>query len=272
MSKPSVLVLADPGDIVARRVVSIVGGAADVRWLTPLDLVVGRWVHEVGTRSVRSRIQVRGRWFELDASVPTLNRVRRLPPAPAGFASQRDREYAMAERHALVLSALSGLSATTVNPPSPPSLSGADLTPAGWLRLAASLGLPIRPLSLTTDARRHPSPGRAAVHWPSLEPLAPAVPIGRSPVGWMEPVSDPQRCWVVGESVERLDASAAAALPEDDLVRLARGACCRLLEVVVALDERGVEVVASVQPHPLDVPDIVAAAVADLLLSRVAES
>lgn len=264
LSRASVLVLAEPDDALARRVASAVHRSADVVWLTPSDLVLGRWVHDVEAGAVRSRIKVSGTWHDFGDVVATLNRVRRLPPAPAAFAAQSDREYAMAERHALVLSALAGLSAPVVNPPSPPSLSGADLTPAGWLRLAASLGLPVRPLSLTTDARAHPRPGWAAAHWPSLEPLAAGVPIGRRPVAWMAPIREPVRRWVVGDAVDGADVH--------DLARLARAGDCLLLEVVVARDERDVDVVASADPHPPDVPDVVAAALADLLLSRVAVS
>jgi hypothetical protein len=267
-----VLVLATSDDRVAGRVVSRLGASADAVWLTPADLVVGRWEHVVDQNRVDSRVRVRGEWHDLGATAATLNRLRGLPVPRVAFPSDADREYAVAERHALVLSVLAGLPGPVVNPPSPPSLSGPDLSPAAWLGLAASLGLPVRATSVTTDARRHPRPGSRAAHWPSLQPLDAGLPVGRRPVAWVAPVVGAVRCWLVGNTLV-----SDAALDVDarvgglDLARLADAARCSLLEVVVGRDATGEAVVVSVEAHPLDVPPRIADHLVHRMLRTVSQ-
>jgi len=272
LSGPRFLVLANAGDALAGRVAvgmrQAAGPGAHVLWLTPTDLVLGRWEHRVSSAGVRTWLQVDGEWRGLDDVAATLNRLRWLPPVAGGFASTDDADYASAERHALVTSAVHGLAGTVVNPPTPPSLSGPDLTSAGWLRLAASLGLAVRGTVATTDARRHPRPGWQPARWPSLVPVPTTVPLGARPVVWMAPVTAPRRCWVVGESVIVSEGTGCRA-GGLDLRRLARAAGCLLLEVLLARDDRGEVVLAGADPFPVDVPDEVLDAVLDLLLARV---
>lgn len=272
------LVLADPHDRLARRLLACTTGRVEAVWLTPGDLVRGRWEHRVGRArtgadspvEVRSRVHCRGRWHDLTQVCGTLNRVRWLPPASAGFASEDDREYAAAELHALLLSVLAALPGVVVNRPVPPSLSGADLTPAGWLALAASVGLPGRRSVLTTDARRHPRPGWSARRWPGLDALPPAIPPGPRPVVWLEPVGTVHRCWVVGDAVVPADEAAARLAAEVDVVRLARAGGCSLLEVGLALDDGGRVVLVGADAVPDDVPDHVLDALVHALLRGAA--
>lgn len=278
MTARLLLVLADRDDRLAQRLVALTAGSVETVWLTPRDLVMGRWEHHVrprrpgaGSRAeVRSRVHCRGQWRDLAQVCATLNRVRWLPPAAAGFASANDREYAAAERHALLMSVLAALPGPVVNGPVPPSLAGADLTPAGWLALAASVGLPVRRTVLTTDARRHPRPGWSARCWPGLDALPLGIPPGPRPVVWVEPVLAVHRCWVVGDTVMPADATAAGLVDEMDVAPLAKAGGCALLEVGLARDLGGRAVVVGADAWPDDVPDSVLDALVGALLRHAA--
>jgi hypothetical protein len=267
------LVLADAGDRLARHLASVAADHAEIVWVTPTDLVLGRWQHRVVSRGshahIGSHLYVRDRWWDLQRASATLNRVGWLPASPAAFRSSADREYAAAERHALVLSVIAGLNGVVVNAPSPPSLVGPDLTPAGWLALAASVGLPVRRAILTTDARRHPRPGWSARQWPSLHPLPAGIPPGPRPVVWLAPVFDEHRCWVVGEDVIPGDPMAGRLAADVDLANLACSSGCTLLEVGLARNDEGATVVLDADPTPVDVPGAVVQAVLRVLLGPV---
>jgi len=268
LSRPSFLVLGESGDALAQGVAAAMRSATaradDVLWLTPTNLVRARWEHRVSTAGARTRVFVSGEWHALDGVVATLNRLRWLP-ASGTFTSDDDADYAASERHALVISALHGLSGVVVNPPAPPSLSGPDLTPAAWLRLAARLGLPVREAVVTTDGRRHPRGGWQPARWPSLEPEPAGLPIGERPVVWLAPMQVTGRCWVVGESTIASDGS-AAEVPGLDMRSLARAARCQLLEVLVGRGGSGRMVLAAVDPFPVDLPTAVHEAVLALLV------
>lgn len=278
MTKTVLLVLAEPGDHLAQRLVATTADAVETVWLTPHDLVAARWEHRLTASAgsgrpnavAESRVYHRGRWRDLRRVSATLNRLRVSPPPAAVFSSDADREYAVAERHAMLLSVLAALPGVVVNRPVPPSLAGADLTLAGWLALAASVSLPVRGTALTTDARRHPRAGWLACSWPQAAPLPPGVPAGPRPVIWLAPVSTPHRCWVVGEAVVPGDATAASFANEVDVVRLARAAGCALLEVGLARDDAGRIVVVGADPSPVDVPEPVLRALAGTLGASVA--
>lgn len=272
------LVLAEPGDELAQRLVAATADTVETMWLTPHDLVAARWEHRLTTApgsggvgaAAESRVYHRGRWRDLRRVSATLNRLRVSPPPAAGFSSDADREYAVAERHALLLSVLAALPGMVVNRPVAPSLAGADLTLAGWLALAASVSLPVRATVLSTDARRHPRPGWSACWWPAADPLPPGLPPGPRPAIWLAPVSTPHRCWVVGDAVVPADATAGRLVDEIDVARLARAGGCALLEVGLARDEAGRIVVVAADPFPVDAPEQVLRALARTLLPSVA--
>ncbi len=198
-----------------------------------------------------------------------LNRLSWVPAVP--FEAAVDRDYSLMERHALVLSALAGIQGPMVNRPFPPSLAGPLLGPAAWLALASRAGLPVRRTRLTTDARRWSPPGWEAVSWELLtgdglgEPLHPAVPPGRRPAAWMEPITDVVVTTVVGALVLGAPDEAAAATCR----ALADAVHCTLLAVTLARRASdGAWVVFEADPRPPAVPHAAVEAVVDVLTAE----
>jgi hypothetical protein len=255
------LILAEASDPVAAGVARRAAeGGAVLRWLTSDHLATARWDHRIDGQvggGAETRLRTAdGTTTELGEVLGVLNRLRWLPPVP--FASVDDRDYGAMERHALVTSALAALEGTVVNPVSPPSLSGPVLSPVAWTALAAASGLPTRRLRLTTDGRRWPARGWEGLDWqtvldPGVEavPLHQAVPVGRRPVVWAEPVGPPHHVTVVGPDVLGSPDAAWA----ERCRRLAEAAGCGLLQVTLAQRAAGEDwVVTGAEPTPTVVP------------------
>lgn len=197
------------------------------------------WSHRQANGEVRTIIDlVDGRSLDSDAIGAVLNRAR-YPPAPF-FPRPRDRDYAVMETFALLLSWLQSLSALVVNRPSPRGLGGSERTLLEWLHLAVASGLTARRVRFTTDGRRFHVAGRRAhqppfAHWGALgPPLDGAVPAGARPTLFAEEVGALERVTVIGERTFGARKQHAAALR-----RLAATAGCSLLEVELASSPTG---------------------------------
>ena len=267
------LILADRDDVVAADVAartSATGG--EWTWLSPLDLATASWTHTVPggrTGAVATRIRTAGGFTaDLASFTGVLNRVAWLPPVP--YSSADDRDYALMERHALHTSVLAGIAAPMANPVRPPSLSGPMLDAVAWLALAARARIPARGMRLTTDGRRWREQGWVPLDWQAVTtpggeatiPLHAAVPVGRRPVAWAEPVGPTHRVTVVGDG---------AYEPPDvewgrHCVRLTAASGCRLLQVALARRASdGSWVVIGADPNPAALEPAAVEALVDLM-------
>ena len=102
-----------------------------------------RWVHRLADPPAESEItlhdgtQIRG---------PETGVVfNRLQCVDMPHFAAADREYALMEMHALILSWLASLPCPVINVPAPQGLAGADRSQLAWQYLAAKAGLPSKP-------------------------------------------------------------------------------------------------------------------------------
>ena len=65
-----------------------------------------------------------------------------------------DRAYLASEIHAFLVFVLAGTSARVVNPINEGAFGEAALRPHRWIQLASQLGIPLRPLRVTSESRR----------------------------------------------------------------------------------------------------------------------
>lgn len=265
------LILADRHDIVAAGVAARMSAAGgEWTWLSPLDLATASWTHTVGGGgAVSTRVRTAGGFTaDLVAVTGVLNRIAWLPPVP--YSSADDRDYAVMERHALHTSVLAGVAAPMANPVRPPSLSGPMLDSVAWLAMAAGARIPVRGMRLTTDGRRWREEGWVPLDWQAVTtpggeatiPLHAAVPVGRRPVAWAEPVGPEHLVTVVGDR--------AYEPPGVEWGRqcatLTAASGCLLLQV--ALAQRAADgswVVVGADPNPAAVPPAAIEALVELL-------
>jgi len=262
------LVLADANDDIATGVARAATGAgAPWLWLTPADLSAARWAHRLFGSSVATRVVTAdGRDLDLADATGVLNRLSWLPPV--ALSRPEDRQYAMAEQHALLTSVLASLSCPVVNPVRPPSLAGPMLDLAGWLAIATRCGIPTGGMRATTNGRRWTAPGWQRLPWQSImtlghgagPPSHPSVPTGSRPVVWAEPLDPGPVITAVGTRVF----GAPDPAWQDHARRLAAAAGCPLLQVT--LGARGPSwVLVGVEPTPAVAPPAAAHALLDLL-------
>lgn len=154
--RPRLLVIADACDRGARAVAEVVAarhGEQAVRTVAPATLTtLATWQHRIvrGRASTSVRLPD-GTWLADPPAPVVLNRMRWVitPTMP----SEVDRQDAVMELHALLLSWLAGLDAAVVNPPTPANLAGVGLTELDVLARLAHRGLPVRTFELTTQRR-----------------------------------------------------------------------------------------------------------------------
>jgi hypothetical protein len=87
------------------------------------------------------------------------NRLQYVDMPHFAASAPEDREYAVMEMFALLLSWLKALHCPIVNPISPRSLGGGVHSSLAWQYLAAKAGLPTARLRLTSSLRRYSVPG-----------------------------------------------------------------------------------------------------------------
>ena len=124
----------------------------DVKLVSAEEIVYApRWVHRLADSPVESEITLHdGTLIRGPETGVVFNRLQRVDMpqfAPA------DREYALMEMHALILSWLLSLPCPVINAPAPQGLAGADRSPLAWQYLAAKAGLPCKPGARVDDYR-----------------------------------------------------------------------------------------------------------------------
>jgi hypothetical protein len=246
--RPRLLVVADASDRGAHAVARLVAtrhGAHAVRTVAPAILTTAAvWQHRiVGGRPETSLGLPDGTWLADPPAAVVLNRTRWVIAPP--MHSDADRQYAVMELHAVLLSWLAGLDALVVNPPAPSNLAGVGTTDLDLLAQLARHGLPVRTIELTTQRRA----------------AAPPLPVQADPpYRWC-----PEPC---GRARVLVAGSAAIGGPPE-VERLCREVAevlgCPVLEVSLVREAARGWVVSAVDPLPaLDAPAEVQA-VADMI-------
>lgn len=231
--RPRLLVVADASDRGAQAVAEVVAarhGEQAVRRVAPATLTTSAaWQHRIVAGRASTSLQLPdGSWLGDPPAAVVLNRTRWVMPPT--MSSAADRQYAVMELHALLLSWFAGLDALVVNPPTPSNLAGVGFTDLDLLAHLTRRGLPIRTLELTTQRRSA-----------SSAPAAHADP----PYRWSPEPSGWARVLVAGSLV--LGAPAGA----DDLCReVAEVLRCPLLEVSLVREADRGWVVSAVDPLP----------------------
>lgn len=194
------LILAHPGDATATLV------AARLRQRHPpeetrlvfLDEIIfaPHWAHRLNGGSPRTVLTLRdGAAIQHDQIGVVFNRLRYVD-MPRFHASEKiDREYAVMEMFALLLSWLKSLACPIINPISPQSLAGPNHSTLAWQHLAGKAGLPTARMRLTSSLRRYAVPELVACP-------AGAPTLGNVPAWLIEPWGDQiAQALVVGDQV-----------------------------------------------------------------------
>jgi len=241
------LILAHSTDETAYRVQEALRkrhGVAAARLLTIEELTCATvWTHSHAKRQIHTNLCLSdGTQLSSKNIAAVFNRLRYVTMPQFTTAKIVDREYAVMEMHALLLSWLESLSCTVVNAPDTRGLSGAERSLAGWLQLAGEAGLPTRGLHFTTNARRFPN-SEYEPHLPSsvnhndatthaLRAVS-RLTLGGSPAIFLEPIEaaqQQQRALVIGEKV----CGNISPRLKDGCLRLARLGNYNLLECFFA--------------------------------------
>lgn len=187
-------------------------GAAQAALLTDEDLLSGvGWSHVQQGSMSQTTLRLRdGRRIYSGEISAVFNRLRYLNAGYLTTLEGSDREYALGETFALVLSWLASLKCVVINPTSVRGLSGDPRSLIEWLRLAGEVGLPTRTVRFTTNARLlsaknfsafQPLAGTSLAQAASFVPVQPAL-VGQAPTLLLEIISDEtERLLVIGDKV-----------------------------------------------------------------------
>lgn len=239
------LILANPGDPLADRVHEALRarhGASGARLLTSEELALARWGLRQDGPCVRTEMRLAdGATLASQEIRAVLNRLRCVAAPQLAEAGPEDREYAVMEMHAFLLSWLASLDGPVVNPAGPRHLGGDGIGAAEWLLLAGRAGLAARGMRITTNARQFPRAraepfvpldGAGLAAGAVLRPVSRAI-LGSSPAHLLEPVGEERRRIVVIGSRAYGSEDLPAPLREG-CVRLACAAGRSLLEILFA--------------------------------------
>ena len=155
------LILAHEGDESAIRVAARLHqrhGSKAVR-LTSLDEIVfaSDWQHRLDSRNTETTLALHdGTVIRSDDVQVVFNRLRWLDTPFFTSSPKQDREYAVMEMFALIVSWLNSLPCPVVNSVSPRGLGAPDYSPLAWHYLAGKAGLPTSRIRLTSSTRRYP--------------------------------------------------------------------------------------------------------------------
>jgi hypothetical protein len=258
----TILVLApwhDRGAVAVAQAVAARRGAGAVQLVTPSELAGARgWTHALDARGrvTGDVVAASGAVLAPDAIAAVLNRCFVVAAPAFARAQPRERDYAAAEMHALVVSWLAGLGRPVIN--------GADTMLGGtsrrqWLMRAVAAGIPVLRDVVATSAALVPSELRDRVTvrgpWPGTRLVA------RQPVAAGDAVVAP----LVGVLVagDRVHGEVSPSLGRR-CVELARGSGHALLALRFAARGRELRL-ADVDPMPPLGDEASVAAVADLL-------
>lgn len=279
-----ILILAHPGDRLAQRVGNWLHhrvGPENVKLVAVQQIALApRWRHCQTSQGVASHIRLADGTVLDDQFGVVFNRLQQIELPHFAGAAPADRDYALAEMQALLLSWLHSLPCPVVNPASPQGLGGARRTHAQWMQLAHAAGLSIQAYHFSTNPRRFGpfSPGNspllsfrssASANLGGLSQLEPITQpqIGSDPTFFLEALStEHARLLVVGDRI----IGAEDGLNVDGCQRLARLAGCSLLEIEVAQrsgGEAGDWVVCGVNSFPIVEAQNIIEAIGDLLVA-----
>jgi len=194
------LILAHPGDETAARVAARLlrrHPFVDTRLVSLDEIILApQWAHRLEGARVESVLTLHdGTMIHSDAIGVVFNRLRYVDMPHFAVASAVDREYAVMEMFALLLSWLAALRCPVISPVSPQGLGGPSYTSLAWQYLASKSGLPTARVRLTSSVRRYPMPGLIAY---SMGPAAP----GNVPAWLVDPPGEQRSCaFVVGDQV-----------------------------------------------------------------------
>ncbi|HLL76672.1 MAG TPA: hypothetical protein VK421_15565 [Pyrinomonadaceae bacterium] len=243
------LVLAHHGDPLAARVYERLRarhGATRARLLTADDLALStRWaLRQDGERVETLMSFPDGTRISSAEIAAVFNRLCHAVAPHFAAAPEADRDYALMETHAFLLSWMAALP-RVINPARPRGLGGDVRGVAEWLLLAGRAGLPARGMRFATSARLFPKPAYEA-HVP-LEgaglalgsPVRPAsrATLGSAPAHFLEPVGEERRRIVVVGS--RAYGDGLPPKLADKCLRLAREVGCELAEFSFARATEG---------------------------------
>jgi hypothetical protein len=178
------LILCHRCDMTAKRVAALLGSALtnETVELVYLDELIQspHLSQRLQDRNSSSEFQLwDGRRVGSDDLALVFNRLRYVEIAHFHRAKPAERDYAVSEMFALLVSWLHSLQCPVLNPPSSQSLQGRFLSPLAWQSLALSAGLSVPELRIVTSQRRYtervlpPLPDGAAVL--GVSPESPAM-------------------------------------------------------------------------------------------------
>lgn len=142
----TLLILAPAVDRTAVRVAALAAerGTVPVRMVSPIELAQARWIHRVDSNDVDTIIRLRdGTTLRSTDFTGVFNRMWGVPEVAFFSFAAADREYAVAEMHALVASWLASLRCAVINRGSPHALCGSAFSASRWQTAAARVGLPV---------------------------------------------------------------------------------------------------------------------------------
>jgi hypothetical protein len=158
------LILAHHSDDTAIRVTGLLQNRhphTQVKLILSDDIVQApKWTHHVTTGTVNTELRLRdGARLSSDEIGIVFNRLRHVDMPHFAATKIEDREYAVMEMFALLVSWLAGLRCPIINPVSPVGLGDSVRHPATWQILASRAGLPALQFRMTSSRRRFPAPG-----------------------------------------------------------------------------------------------------------------
>jgi hypothetical protein len=112
--------------------------------LTCSDLSTTGWRYAPGDVAASS-FAVAGKALPARNIAVVLTRAPTIDPTDLVDVAAGDRDYVAAEMHAFLVAWLTSLGPRVVNRPTPHCLLGPLWSPEVWVRLAATLGIPVRP-------------------------------------------------------------------------------------------------------------------------------
>jgi hypothetical protein len=193
MKGPMLVVVAGPGDAVAQALVERWAGRGAVR-LAPADLSAPGWRHYLGRRPCDAepgRAVLDQRVVATDRIAGVVTRLPAVYDQDLDWVDPLDRAYVAAEMTAFLTAWLTALPCPVLNRPTPTCLAGPSLAPEQWVRLAAGLGIPVRPVHRRALLTLHPDdvrPGDDAVVEPPAAPLPTLTVVGQRCLGGDDPV------------------------------------------------------------------------------------
>jgi hypothetical protein len=251
------LILAHAGDPTAIRVVDDLRcrhPPEEVRLVSLEEIVLApRWFHKLENGITETTLGLRDgtRIHSNDVGV-VFNRLQYVCMPHFVGALVADREYAVMEMFALVLSWLAASRPRVVGVPSPEGLGGPAHRTLTWFYLASKAGLPTVPLKMTSSSRRYSAPGLVSYF---MDPMSGGIvaqpyPAGNVPAWGMGAVNEDRRSLlVIGDQV----CGDAPADLKQPCIRLARLSGMQLLAIHFAssVEDHKRYVFTGVDPWPV---------------------